>query len=90
MIDVHANGVVCRAYILDSYHCVFVTAVPLPIYWTPSQLHGQSCTANGICILHTRGVYREDFGMFLPRKSHLDHSGIHVASVLVPHRQLAS
>ena len=28
--------------------------------------------------------------MFLPRKSHLDHSGICVASVLIPHRQLAS
>ena len=39
-IDVHANGVVCCASILGSGYCVFVPAVSLPIYWTPTQLYG--------------------------------------------------
>ena len=89
-IDVYTNGVVCRAYILGTYHDLSVPAFSLPIYWTSPDFRPKSCYTAIFHFLHSRGVCCEDNVMFLPRKLCVDDSRVHSTPLLVPCRPLAA
>jgi len=89
-VDVYANGVVCRAYILGTYHNLSVPAFSLPIHWASTELLRKSYPAPVLYLLHSRGVRCEDNVMFLPWEHCVDDSGIYYAPLLVPYRPLAA
>ena len=89
-IDVYSNGVVCRAYILDTYHDLPVPSFSLPIHRTSPDFLRKSYHTPISHLLHFRGLRCENNVMFFPRKHCVDDSGVHFTSLLVPCRPLAS
>ena len=89
-IDVYPNRVVCRAYVLGTYHDLSVPSFSLAIYRTSPDFLWKSYHTPISHLLHSHGLRSENIVMFLPRKSCVDDSGVHFASLLVPCRPLAS